>query len=323
MAALVLELTGSERYARRPQTFTEVKLIFPRALYNEVWGKGNQEDSSSKGKAKANDRDLQLQKFFEDAQVSEDDLREQLKLYKEAVKPTKASGIQRPDRDSLNIAERICAVTACPWPASDKNLFRDMSFFCQVGVLEYYMLNAIQYRQPLLPSALGEVRNGFHAILDPCVEQRSVIDPVSGDAVTVDTWTFLDGLQTPPDAAAKQVDVKAFLTRSVRVDAEHANNTYLVNLRKKVENHPSAWARAEDPDVPSTARKIDAQVAHFLNGLLGALYTNTQREVQRTSDGAFTEYFLGDERPPPPGISTSRRIALEDTKTSPNVCSSN
>lgn len=261
--------------------------------------------------------------LFKHAKVESQDLRLQIKRFAEEIqvryKAAKDFGtIKNPARDHPAMSARACSVTTTHLPAASTNIVRDFSFFCKVGILEHYLLEHVRYRQPLLKTALGEVRNALHGILDGCVEEYAMRHPRTQEMIQVKSWLFIDMLDTPQDARAHAVDHSSFMAAARRAEAQYAHLSYLRALKDRVENHPGSWAEAADDTVPPAKRALDGDVKRHLDGLLSAIYTNGQRQILREHDGTSGgKYFLGDEHPPADLLTT--RPGAWDNRTYKNV----
>lgn len=315
-----LEIKNSPGYALRPKSYTSVDKLYPKGLYDDVWATAKGCDRQD---ARPN-HDMEITAyFFQHAKVDSNNLCLEIKRFADEMyvryKAAKDFGtIRHPARDHDAMSVRACSVTTTHWPAASTNIARDFSFFCKVGVLEHYLLEHVRYRQPLLNTALGEVRNVLHGILDCCVEEYAMRHPRTQQIMQVKSWLFIDMLDTPPNARANIVDHCSFMAAARRDEAQRSHIAYLVSLKDRVENHPGSWAAVADETVPSAQRALDVDVKRHLDGLLSSIYTNGQRQILREHDGAAGgNYFLVDEHPPA-DLLTSRPAAC-DNRTYQNV----
>lgn len=265
IAALDLEIKNSLGYSLRPTTFPAIDKLFPKGLYDDAWAtaKGCSTNTSTQ------DTDVTAE-FFKIANVGSKDLRLEIKRFAEEIL-ARHKAIGHPNRAHAAMSLRACSVTTTNWPSASTNIVRDFSFFCKVGLIEHYLLEHVQYRQPLLNTALGEVRNALHGILDSCVEEYTMRHPRTQQVIQVKSWLFIDMLDTPQDARANAVDRSSFIAAARRAEAQSALASHVRALKEMVQNHPSSWVATRQPDV-DVERNLDA--------LLSAVYANGERQIQ-------------------------------------------
>lgn len=309
LAALDMELAASKGFARRPVDLTALYNVFPEGIYTRIWpaaapppAKPSKASTSKpkaqtqtkvKAKGKGKDDMTLTDAFWDDLlTVNEAHLTKQIQAYKSATEALRGrTATMRPLRTASTIALRAAAVTACRWPINNSNLTRDLVFFCKVGIIEHYMMKHVRYRQQLLPTALGVVRNDLHRLLDPCVEEYQVkVTDVSG-AITlqnVNTWRFLDCFETPADARANPLDQKEFLLTIKQAESSRKMESFLKSLRVKVTANSSVWVADEDRPV------LDDDIAVSLDGLITDIWHKFQRDALREREGPNTRYIPND-----------------------------
>lgn len=304
LAALDMELAGSEGYALRPSDLTALYDLIPTGLYDSIWApppplkpskaKSTKSKPNAKSKVKAQEKvDMTLSEdFLELADVNEAHLTQQIKAYKSSTDALRGkSSTRRPLRTFSSIALRAAALSICKWPANNSNLTRDLTFFCKIGVIEYYMVEHVRYRQALMPTALGAVRNDLHRILDSCVDEYEVDFVESSGAIaskTVKTWVFLDGLETPANAKAPPLNQKAFLLASKQAEDTRKMVAFLKSMRVKVYGHETPWIDDDD------GRAIDEDIQHSLDSLILNIWRKHHRDQHREREGVNSWYNIMD-----------------------------
>lgn len=301
VAALQLDLEASEGFKLRPATLTEVLAIFPKGFYDTVWGMPDPKPGSS-GSSKSKLGSYSMGGFLKGTDVTAEEVAGFIRKFRDATvgkmgdekakkgrtaKTAASTAVRRPSRTDDNMAARVCAVTTAHLPATITRLKRDLMIFCAVGLAEHYLVETVRYRQALLPTALGELRLKFHAILDPCVKTHLQATPNGNRTIT--SWVFLDRLETPADAKASRVNLKTFHANARRTRDRESNRLYLRGLRVKIENHPGTWASPED-DEDNNQRALDHEVSEHANSMLEAIWTNMERILHRN--------FVNDDEAP-------------------------
>lgn len=322
MAALEVELENSDGFTLRPVKWSEIDALFSNVLCHEAWAvKSNPKTTKGKGKGKARAKaptppprkPVTMPDMFVDLGIDANCILKDLGDFKAMIEERKVASknTPRPLRSDEYLPARLAAVTSCHWPSGTSNYERDLAFFYKVGLLELYMLEEVKYRQPLMATALGEVRNALQTILNPCVEAHTI--GIAGAPLRITTWLFLDRLEAPPDAKASTVDHKEYLAEFQRAKAARDHTAWLEQLRQRVDNYPPAWAPAEDDNEAPADRALDQDVSFHLDGLLHALWANARRIAMRERDGSNAVYNRGED--PIPQDLLSLRDSVRDNRT--------
>lgn len=324
LAAMQMELAASDGYKARPTTLNQLMSIFPKGLYDAVWKDGAPKQAGSSS-AKGKEKEVASAASLID--VSQADLVDQILKFKAQTMGKQEEKVakkgrgpkagksavtapKKPRRDCDLMSARVSAVTTCHWPATGSKPQRDLQFFCAVGVTEHFLLHTVRYREALLPTALGFVRLQLHGILDPCVKPHAVA-VLGSPPQMVTTWQFIDRLETPTTAKCPNVNLKALRVAGRRDREREANRAFLRGIRTKIENHPGAWATAED-DEPNTLRSLDSDVADTADAMLEAMWTNMERIVYRDSvHNVNAEFNVADQEVIPPDCLTTRDTARD------------
>lgn len=311
-----MELDHCEAVNVRPHTFAEIEKLFPAAIVAEVWS-----TARNRAKPKASTEPpppVQLPSMFTDVGIDVTYMRDTMKQFKRTVDARKSisasKDLQRPLRTEDSIAARVAAVSSCKWPTASSNFGRDLAFFYKIGLLEQYLVEKYQYRQALLPTALGQVRLSLHTILDTCVEKRTI--SLQGQTAEVSTWLFIDQLVPPPNAKAGAVNHADYLADAQEKAATDANVTWLKALRNKVENYPHSWVLPEDGEETGD-RSVDEDVSIHLTRLLRAIYLSQQRNSMRQRLGDSTATFVIEDNMPPDDIYPIRDTFCDSHTTFP------
>lgn len=265
IAALDLEIRNSVGYALRPATYAAIDRLYPKSIYDDAW-------ATSTG---GHDMEV-MPEFFQSANVGSRDLRLEIKRFADEMRHKPA---RHPAREHPSMSVRACSVTTTRMPAASTNIVRDFSFFCKVGIVEHYLLEHVQYRQPLLNTALGEVRNALHGIIDGCVERYTMRHPRTRQVIQVHSWLFIDMLDTPQDARANAVDHSLFIAAARRGKAQDALISHIQAVKDMVHSHPSSQDAAQ--------RTLDENIACKLENLLSDIHANGHRQIQCEYDGTF------------------------------------